>query len=148
MKMKGVIPVDVFFLYLQLTRLRKMIRHLLPVRQTRTCSIMRRPFSSGSNDKPPATPWTEPLQEERQPRHPGSQPGPLPLGNPQHQAEFQRLIRDNAKQEALDVAQGKKHPDAPTPVGKEDKNGSDQWEGNKNPETGEIGGPKGKEPTR
>jgi hypothetical protein len=72
-------------------------------------------------------------------------PGPVPLGDASEQAEFQRLLRENAKKEALEASEGKAHPDAPSKL---NELPADEFEGDKNLKTGEIGGPKGKEPTR
>ena len=62
----------------------------------------------------------------------GNSPKPIPLGNPEEQKEMDKLIRKG----------GDGSPQ--TIITKEKK----EFEGEKNPETGEIGGPKGKEPTR
>ncbi|KAJ3150709.1 putative mitochondrial protein, conserved [Geranomyces michiganensis] len=70
-----------------------------------------------------------------------AQPGPLPLGNKAQQKEFEGLVKQ-AQQPAVDPADSV-HPDALRKPSK-----GDDWEGDKNPHTGEIGGPKGKEPTR
>jgi hypothetical protein len=87
-----------------------------------------------------------------------SRPGPIPLGDRKQQKEFEDLVKRNeqanmeaeAAQAALDaaaeygssqVAPENRHPDALKEV-------PEAWEGNRNPHTGEIGGPKGKEPTR
>ena len=60
-------------------------------------------------------------------------PRPFPLGNQQDQKELDELIKKKLE-----------NPDPPavTPIENED------GRGDKNPKTGEIGGPKGKEPTR
>ncbi len=94
--------------------------------------------------KPPSGPLA-PLPPAPSPSDsdsPLSRPGPLPLGNPQDQAEYLRLIRENATKAALEGAEGKRHPDAPAPLP------GPAFDGDKNPQTGEIGGPKGSEPTR
>ncbi len=57
-------------------------------------------------------------------------PRPVPLENPKDQKEFDRLIRSGGTRETI--------------FAKEKK----EFEGEKNPKTGEVGGPKGKEPTR
>lgn len=57
-------------------------------------------------------------------------PRPVPLENPNDQKEMDRLIKSGGSQQTI--------------ISKEQK----EFEGEKNPETGEIGGPKGKEPTR
>ncbi|KAF8976299.1 putative mitochondrial protein, conserved [Entomortierella lignicola] len=61
-------------------------------------------------------------------------PAPIPLGDPKDQAEFERLIKNAESQPATS------HPDAKTPV-------PDEFEGDTNPTTGEVGGPK-REPVR
>ncbi|KAI9208647.1 uncharacterized protein BJ171DRAFT_489578 [Polychytrium aggregatum] len=70
-----------------------------------------------------------------------SSPRPIPLGNKQDQEEFERLLKQADSQISSDVAAGIQHPDA-------QQHKLEGWEGNKNPQTGEIGGPKGAEPTR
>jgi hypothetical protein len=65
---------------------------------------------------------------------PSFPPGPIPLGNAKDQQEFINSVRKN------ESSQIERHPDAPESV--------DQFEGDVNPTTGEVGGPKGKEPTR
>ncbi|KAJ3037216.1 hypothetical protein HDV00_001848 [Rhizophlyctis rosea] len=67
-----------------------------------------------------------------------SAPGPLPLGDSKAQKEFEQLI----KQHNDNLSSTDTHPDA------EKEPISPEFEGEKNPITGEIGGPKGKEPTR
>ncbi|KAF9163333.1 putative mitochondrial protein, conserved [Actinomortierella ambigua] len=62
-------------------------------------------------------------------------PAPMPLGDPKEQAEFERLVREF--NEAPATAD---HPDARAPV-------LPEFEGDTNPATGEIGGPK-REPVR
>lgn len=59
-------------------------------------------------------------------------PRPVPLGNPKDQKEMDRLIRSGGGTQQQTI------------ITKEKK----EFEGERNPETGEIGGPKGKEPTR
>ncbi|CAO3571530.1 unnamed protein product [Mortierella alpina] len=61
-------------------------------------------------------------------------PGPIPLGSPKDQAEFEQLVKDAAATPATS------HPDAKTPV-------PDEFVGDTNPSTGEVGGPK-REPVR
>ncbi|KAF9929606.1 putative mitochondrial protein, conserved [Mortierella antarctica] len=61
-------------------------------------------------------------------------PGPMPLGSPKDQAEFEQLVKDAAASPATS------HPDAKTPV-------PDEFVGDTNPSTGEVGGPK-REPVR
>ncbi|KAF9571890.1 putative mitochondrial protein, conserved [Mortierella alpina] len=61
-------------------------------------------------------------------------PGPMPLGSPKDQAEFEKLVKDAAATPATS------HPDAKTPV-------PDEFVGDTNPSTGEVGGPK-REPVR
>ena len=58
-------------------------------------------------------------------------PKPVPLGNSNDQKEMDRLIRSGGPENNTIIVKDKK-----------------EFEGQKNPETGEIGGPKGKEPTR
>ena len=61
---------------------------------------------------------------------------PQPIALPkEQQAEFEKL------QALFKNQTGKKHPDAAQPE-------TAEYEGNKNPITGEVGGPTGKEPTR
>ncbi|RKO88743.1 hypothetical protein BDK51DRAFT_7258, partial [Blyttiomyces helicus] len=62
-------------------------------------------------------------------------PGPLPLGDKADQREFEDLIKQSEAEERT------RHPDA-------EKEPLQKFEGDRNPITGEIGGPKGKEPTR
>ncbi|KAG0045390.1 putative mitochondrial protein, conserved [Gryganskiella cystojenkinii] len=61
-------------------------------------------------------------------------PGPLPLGSAADQAEFEKLVKEAASSPATE------HPDAKTPV-------PNEFEGDTNPTTGEVGGPK-REPVR
>ena len=61
-------------------------------------------------------------------------PGPLPLGSAADQAEFEKLVKEAASTPATS------HPDAKAPV-------PDEFEGDTNPSTGEVGGPK-REPVR
>lgn len=61
-------------------------------------------------------------------------PGPIPLGSREDQAEFEQLVKDAAATPATS------HPDAKTPV-------PDEFVGDTNPSTGEVGGPK-REPVR
>ncbi|KAG0367839.1 hypothetical protein BC939DRAFT_464252 [Gamsiella multidivaricata] len=61
-------------------------------------------------------------------------PGPIPLGSAKDQAEFEQLIKN------AESAPSTSHPDAKTPVPTE-------FEGDTNPTTGEVGGPK-REPVR
>ncbi|KAI9332918.1 hypothetical protein DFJ73DRAFT_614888, partial [Zopfochytrium polystomum] len=72
-----------------------------------------------------------------------SRPGPIPLGDRAQQREFEELVKRGTTFTDHDVTAdaSEKHPDAE----KEPLRG---WEGDKNPHTGEIGGPKGAEPTR
>ena len=63
-----------------------------------------------------------------------SPPRPVPLGNPEEQKEMEKLIHKG----------GESGTESQTIITKDNK----AFEGEKNPETGEIGGPKGKEPTR
>ncbi len=60
--------------------------------------------------------------------------GPLPLGNPAEQKEFEKSVREYYSSDATNT---EKQPES-------DPN----FDGDKNLLTGEIGGPKGKEPTR
>nr|KAJ3418208.1 hypothetical protein HK105_000205 [Polyrhizophydium stewartii] len=70
-----------------------------------------------------------------------SRPGPIPLGDRREQEEFESLLKKAESQVENDVLLGVRHPDAakqPLPA----------FAGDRNPTTGEIGGPKGAEPTR
>ncbi|KAJ3376502.1 hypothetical protein HDU92_000263, partial [Lobulomyces angularis] len=67
-----------------------------------------------------------------------NQPKPIPLGNLKDQKEMEDLIK--SKQKELETSDY--HPDA------QSENTGPQFEGDKNPVTGEIGGPQGLEPTR
>ncbi|KAJ3044027.1 putative mitochondrial protein, conserved [Rhizophlyctis rosea] len=103
------------------------LSHLL-----RPTLILLRPSSS-----PPAK-SSPPPKSPSPPTPPFTQsPGPLPLGDPAAQRDFENLLKNHS--ESLSFSDI--HPDAPKPVASE-------FEGDKNPVTGEIGGPKGKEPTR
>src|ERR1044071_1830664 len=66
-----------------------------------------------------------------------SRPAPVPLANPQEQKEFEELVRKNQGSFTTQVEEQLSftHPDLR-------KKPSPQFEGDKNPETGEIGGPK------
>ncbi len=71
------------------------------------------------------------------PAVPGSRPGPIPLGDNDAQREMDKLIR-RAERKAIET---NLHQDAerePLPAHPD----------NRNPETGEVDGPKGPEPTR
>ncbi|KAJ3189347.1 hypothetical protein HDU85_002976 [Gaertneriomyces sp. JEL0708] len=68
-----------------------------------------------------------------------TQPSPIPLGDPVAQREYEELLK-KAQQADLQSPDSL-HPDALEKV-------EESWTGDKNPTTGEIGGPKGKEPTR
>ncbi|KAI8595238.1 hypothetical protein EDD21DRAFT_297390, partial [Dissophora ornata] len=61
-------------------------------------------------------------------------PGPIPLGSSKDQAEFEQLVKSAESTPATS------HPDAKAPVAQE-------FEGDTNPTTGEVGGPK-REPVR
>ncbi|KAK3822164.1 MAG: hypothetical protein JOS17DRAFT_753970 [Linnemannia elongata] len=61
-------------------------------------------------------------------------PGPIPLESAKDQAEFEQLVKNAASAPATS------HPDAQTPV-------PDEFQGDTNPTTGEVGGPK-REPVR
>ncbi|KAI8586533.1 hypothetical protein BDZ88DRAFT_428845 [Geranomyces variabilis] len=82
---------------------------------------------------------TPPQRPSSPPKY--TQPGPIPLGNKAQQKEFEELVKQT-QQPVIDPADSV-HPDALRNPSK-----GDDWEGDKNPHTGEIGGPKGKEPTR
>lgn len=58
-------------------------------------------------------------------------PKPVPLGNSNDQKEMDRLIRSGGPENSTVIIKDKK-----------------EFDGQTNPETGEIGGPRGKEPTR
>ncbi|CAG8648927.1 10395_t:CDS:1, partial [Acaulospora morrowiae] len=64
-----------------------------------------------------------------------SRPGPVPLGNPEEQKEFEELVRKKNQGSLSTNEELQVHPDL------RDKPPS-QFEGDKNPLTGEIGGPK------
>jgi len=74
-----------------------------------------------------------------------SAPRPIPLGDKQQQKEMEELInRGGLSDDQLDlVAKGENvmHPDAP-------KETLQSFPENVNPETGEVGGPKGPDPVR
>lgn len=63
-------------------------------------------------------------------------PGPVPLGNPEEQKEFEELVRRKQGTFITETEDEKAvHPDfreKPSP----------QFEGDRNPSTGEVGGPK------
>ncbi|CAG8550651.1 11273_t:CDS:1 [Paraglomus brasilianum] len=65
-------------------------------------------------------------------------PGPLPLGDPEEQKEFEELVKKQSSAELAVTIEDEEqltHPDVrrePPP----------EFEGDKNPVTGEIGGPK------
>ncbi|KAG0001366.1 putative mitochondrial protein, conserved [Entomortierella chlamydospora] len=61
-------------------------------------------------------------------------PAPIPLGSAKDQAEFEQLVKE------AESAPLTSHPDARTPV-------PEEFEGDTNPITGEVGGPK-REPVR
>ncbi|KAF9997747.1 putative mitochondrial protein, conserved [Modicella reniformis] len=61
-------------------------------------------------------------------------PAPIPLGSAQEQSEFEQLVKEAQTTPATN------HPDASAPV-------PNEFEGNTNPMTGEVGGPK-REPIR
>jgi hypothetical protein len=63
--------------------------------------------------------------------------GPIPLGNAKEEQEMQRLIKQKEKEDML----------SNEPVTPADGK-LESFPDNKNPETGEIDGPKGPEPTR
>jgi hypothetical protein len=65
---------------------------------------------------------------------------PIPFGDSQEQKEFMELLKRHEQKVQNDVEQGLKHPDY--------VEHNAEFEGERNPVTGEIGGPKGKEPTR
>ncbi|RKP00454.1 hypothetical protein CXG81DRAFT_26849 [Caulochytrium protostelioides] len=105
---------------------------------------------------PPAADAPFPFPASLQPSAPSSaeRPGPLPLGDRAEQAEFERLQREAADR-LSDVTV---HPDALSRPGDDahsaaaeaaaDPEADDGWKGGRNPATGEINGPRGKEPTR
>ncbi|KAI8899179.1 hypothetical protein BC833DRAFT_564324 [Globomyces pollinis-pini] len=68
------------------------------------------------------------------------QPKPIPLGNEQDQLEFENLVQKYNAVVDEDVSKGIQHPDY--------QKNTTQFEGEINPKTKEIGGPKGMEPTR
>lgn len=61
-------------------------------------------------------------------------PAPIPLESAEDQAEFEQLVKNAQSAPATN------HPDASTPV-------PDEFQGDTNPTTGEVGGPK-REPVR
>ncbi|KAK3828489.1 MAG: hypothetical protein J3Q66DRAFT_271994, partial [Benniella sp.] len=61
-------------------------------------------------------------------------PAPIPLESAEDQAEFEQLVKD------AQSAPTTHHPDASTPV-------PEEFQGDTNPTTGEVGGPK-REPVR
>jgi hypothetical protein len=65
---------------------------------------------------------------------------PIPFGDSEEQKEFMELLKQHERKVQVDVEQGLKHPDYVEQKA--------EFEGERNPVTGEIGGPKGKEPTR
>ncbi|KAJ3334252.1 hypothetical protein HDU76_003901 [Blyttiomyces sp. JEL0837] len=69
--------------------------------------------------------------------HSFSKPGPIPLGDRHEQQEFEDLVKKALEPSTMD----QKHPDA-------EKMPLKGFEGDRNPVTGEVGGPKGVEPTR
>ena len=69
----------------------------------------------------------------------GNRPRPVPLGNSRDQREFEELVKQTESK--IDKIGHERHPDAEQPL-------EQSFEGDKNPQTGEIGGPKGVEPTR
>ena len=70
------------------------------------------------------------------------QPRPIPLGNPKEQKEFQQLLRENDAKQSTPEAQ------VEAEIRAKEKNAYEGWEGDVNPVTKEVGGPKGPEPTR
>ncbi|KAJ1336927.1 UPF0369 protein C6orf57 [Batrachochytrium salamandrivorans] len=69
-------------------------------------------------------------------------PGPLPLGNKQQQLEYEALLKEaELRSQADSLDSDKRHPDA-------EKQPLPRFPNNRNPSTGEIGGPRGVEPTR
>src|ERR1044072_1628932 len=64
-----------------------------------------------------------------------SRPAPVPLADPKEQKEFEELVRKNQESFNAQMEELSTHPDL-------QKKQSSQFEGDKNPETGEIGGPK------
>ncbi|KAJ3011010.1 hypothetical protein HKX48_007075 [Thoreauomyces humboldtii] len=72
-----------------------------------------------------------------------SHPGPIPLGDKAEQKEFEELVKRAQGAPFGTIEEGDAlHPDVL------EKISDDKWEGDRNPTTGEVGGPKGKEPTR
>ncbi|KAL1916398.1 uncharacterized protein VTP21DRAFT_5589 [Calcarisporiella thermophila] len=60
-----------------------------------------------------------------------SRPMPIPIGDKEAQREFEELVRQNMNQTDSEG----KHPDAKEAL-------PEEFEGDRNPATGEIGGPK------
>ncbi|KAJ3178980.1 putative mitochondrial protein, conserved [Geranomyces variabilis] len=107
--------------------------------QTQLLSLPRPLLSSLVSHRVHPRLYSTPPQQPPPSRY--TQPGPIPLGNKAQQKEFEELVKQ-AQQPVIDPADSV-HPDALRSPSK-----GDDWEGDKNPHTGEIGGPKGKEPTR
>lgn len=61
-------------------------------------------------------------------------PGPIPLGNKKKQQEMLDMIRKKQEQDSMSGA-GALHDDAPEPL-------KPDFEGDVNPKTGEVNGPK------
>ncbi|KAG5461696.1 MAG: protein FMP21, mitochondrial precursor [Olpidium bornovanus] len=66
------------------------------------------------------------------PRRP--RPAPVPLGDAAAQRDFEELVRERAAADSRHSDDAAKHPDA--------RQSYDEFEGDVNPTTGEVGGPK------
>lgn len=97
------------------------LRHLFPTHSLNRSSLLLSTRPSSTITPPPP--------------HQFAHPGPLPLADKTAQKEFEESVK------RAETELGP-HPDA------EKEPVVAQFEGDKNPVTGEIGGPKGKEPTR
>ncbi|KAJ1536514.1 hypothetical protein HK405_015184, partial [Cladochytrium tenue] len=111
-----------------------------------TFALLARSFSAAP-PRPSSTTTDTAAPAEDAPEAPfARRAGPPPLGDPALQREFEDLVRRRAEADAAAASSEAatadvRHPDAE----KEPLRG---WEGDRNPHTGEVGGPKGPEPTR
>ena len=94
------------------------------------CSnISKRAYINNSCNKPATKDDSKPTSLTEK----FNQPQPIPLGDSKQQKEFMEKIKTHPGHKA-------------TIINQEELDGF--WEGDTNPDTGEVGGPKGKEPTR
>ncbi|KAI8928717.1 hypothetical protein BC831DRAFT_447149 [Entophlyctis helioformis] len=132
---------------------------LLPRTRSRTlasalASALARPFSTGRSllrsasqpqqppkPAPPASASASASASAPSASSFASRPGPMPLGNKKDQDEFETLVRKAEASVEADLAMGHRHPDA-------EREPLQAFDGDRNPRTGEVGGPKGAEPTR